>query len=79
VKKKITGWLPVYASAKFEVEFDTDGMSEAEIADKFRDEAEPVGRLCHQCSDEIETDFTVDWDAANEDIDFDSLEIEDAD
>lgn len=57
---KYTAYLPVFASAKFELIVDEE-IPEAELKDRFLSEAEPSGgSLCWQCSNGMETDWEVD-------------------
>ena len=56
---KYTAYLPVYASAKFELITD-EPISSDDLQGRFLAEAEPVGSsLCWQCSEGLETDFEV--------------------
>lgn len=50
---KYTAWVPVWASAKYELKTDKK-LNKKQLLDKFIDEAEPVGRnLCYECSGEF--------------------------
>lgn len=71
---RYTAWLPVYASAKFECDIDPEGKTEKEIKDEFIMSAYAVGSICHQCSNEIESEFCLNTDIKDEDIE---LEQED--
>ena len=54
-----TAWLPVGASAKFELVTDT-AIPADELQARFLAEAEPAGGgLCWQCSNGLETDLEV--------------------
>jgi len=53
--KKITCWLQVGGQMMYTSEFDTSGLKNEEIVEKFMDlaETEATG-LCHQCSGEYD-------------------------
>lgn len=55
---KYTTWLPVYASAKFELVVEEE-IPETELKSRFLAEAEPVNSLCWQCANHTETDHCV--------------------
>jgi hypothetical protein len=61
---KITAYLPIYASAKFELEVDKETWNALSIEEKtelFMTSSEVVsGCLCYSCADNLETDFVVD-------------------
>ncbi len=57
---KIELSIPIYASALFEADIDIEGKTDGEILDEFLENMESVSSLCHQCSDIIETDRTID-------------------
>jgi hypothetical protein len=62
---RYTAWLPVAASAKFELVTDT-AIPADELQARFLAEAEAEGVICWQCSNGLETDFDVIESAAGE-------------
>jgi len=61
MKKKIKVWLPVYATAEFECEIETDDIEDKDkVVDSILKTYNRTGYLCHHCSRSIETDYTVD-------------------
>lgn len=67
---KVTAWLPVYASACFELEIDSEEwkqMTDEEKHIKFMAECYPTGGLCHQCAGEINCDMDMDVSCLSED------------
>jgi hypothetical protein len=60
---KITAYLPIYASARFELEVDKETWNALSVREKtelFRTGGEVVsGCLCWSCSGNLETDFVI--------------------
>jgi hypothetical protein len=73
---KVKAWLPISASANFEIEVDKDEwekLTAEERHERFMREAHPVGFLCCHCSGEINSDLEVDelaLDACPTNLDF---------
>lgn len=78
----VTAWLPICASANFEIDVDKDEWEKMTVEEKhemFLRDAAPVGYLCHHCSGEISSDLEIDQltlDACPMDVEF---EVEDTD
>jgi hypothetical protein len=62
---KIRALLPIYASAYFESEVPDNfpEMTDKEKMECVLENMETIGSVCHQCSNDIDTDFELneDW------------------
>ena len=74
--KTVIAYLPVYASAKFEAEIETDGKTKDEIRESFLESCEASGFICHQCANTLETDFQIDELVFKNDYDLEISEEE---
>lgn len=69
--EKLKASIPVYASAVFTAEIDTEGKTEEEIKQEFWLNCEVEDYICHHCANTIESDFFIDETNFNmEDIEF---------
>jgi len=61
---KIKGMIPIYASGRFSIDKpeNWDDMTDDEKKDYFLDKMQRGGSLCHHCSNQIETDYEMNWD-----------------
>jgi hypothetical protein len=72
--QKIHAFIPIYASAKFSIDKPTnwDDMTKADREIYFLNCADPISKLCFQCSDTIQSDFEVNLESAL-DIEFEEI------
>jgi hypothetical protein len=67
---KVRTWLPVFASARFELEIDEEEWNKMTVEQKhliFLGQCYPTGGLCCQCSDDISCDLDIDSGGLSED------------
>jgi len=60
MKKKIKIWLPIYASALFECEVETEHRDIEDVCDDFLEDCKPIKGLCWHCGNNISTDMVID-------------------
>ena len=65
---KYAMYLPIAASARFEVESDED-LTDDQVRELMLRKGEAVGSLCHQCGKHIESDLEMAYDLVQDGID----------
>lgn len=67
---KVKTWLPVCASACFELDIDEEewnSLTDEQKHTAFLEQCYPTGGLCHQCDNHITCDMDIDESGLSED------------